>query len=71
MQAFLTAAPFRSAPDEAAVAEVLGTLSVLVGIMRMLSAGSPSSRMATPSTLVCSPWPISVPPWFTCTVPSW
>jgi len=22
------------------------------------------------STLVCRPWPISVPPWFTCTLPS-
>ena len=71
MHASLTAAPFKSAPEEAAVAEVLGTLSVLVGITRKLDAGSPSSRMATPSTLVYKPWPISVPPWFTWTVPSW
>ena len=70
MHAFLTAAPLRSAPDEAAVAEVLGTLSVLVGIMRMDTAGRPSSLIATPRIFVCSPCPISVPPWFTCTVPS-
>ena len=65
-----TAAPFKSAPLDAAVAEVFGTLSVLVVIIRMLEAGSPSSRMATPRILVCSPCPISVPPWFTCTEPS-
>jgi len=33
-QAFFTAAPFRSVPQDAAVAEVFGTLSVLVGITR-------------------------------------
>ena len=32
-----TAAPFRSVPDEAAVADVLGTLSVRVGIRRTRS----------------------------------
>ena len=32
--------------------------------------GSPSSRIAMPRIFVCSPCPISVPPWFTCTVPS-
>ena len=33
-QASLTAPPFRSAPELAAVAEVLGTLSVRVGVSR-------------------------------------
>ena len=69
-QASRTAAPFRSAPDDAAVAEVFGTLSVVVAITRTRSAGRPSSRIATPWIFVCSPWPISVPPWFTCAVPS-
>ena len=36
-------------------------------IIRIASAGRPSSRIATPSIFVCRPWPISVPPWFTCT----
>ncbi len=52
------------------MAEVLGTLSVCVRITRITSAGRPSSRIATPFILVYSPWPISVPAWFTCTVPS-
>jgi hypothetical protein len=47
-QASRTAAPLRSAPLEAAVAEVLGTLSVCVFIMRTRAGGTPSSRIATP-----------------------
>ena len=43
---------------------------VVVGIIRIRFAGSPSSRMATPRIFVCRPWPISVPPWFTCAEPS-
>ena len=70
-QAFFTAAPFRSVPADAAVADVFGTLSVLVGITRICSGLTPSSCAAIAATLVCKPWPISVPPWFTCTVPSW
>ena len=62
--------PLRSEPELAAVAEVLGTLSVRVCISRMLLTGRPSSRMAMPRILVCRPWPISVPPWFTWTEPS-
>src|ERR1017187_4107563 len=46
--AFRTAAPLRSAPEDAAVADVLGTLSVVVGITRTRAAGRPSSRIATP-----------------------
>ena len=68
--AFRTAAPFRSAPLDAAVGEVFGTLSVLVAISRIFAAGNPSSRIATPSIFTLSPCPISVPPWFTCTEPS-
>src|SRR6516225_5829594 len=41
--AFLTAAPFRSVPQEAAVAEVFGTLSVLVGRIRMEGVETPNS----------------------------
>ena len=44
--AFCTAAPLRSVPADAAVAEVLGTLAVLVGITRMRSGATPSSRAA-------------------------
>ena len=70
-QAFFTAPPLRSAPELAAVAEVLGTLSVRVGASRTADSGTPSAVAATWSIFVCRPWPISVPPWFTCTVPSW
>src|ERR1035438_10261748 len=63
--ALRTAAPFRSAPEDAALADVLGTLSVVVGITRTRPAGRPSSRIATPWIFVWSPCPISVPPWFT------
>ncbi len=45
-QAIFTAAPFKSVPQDAAVAEVFGTLSVLVGITRMFSALTPSSFAA-------------------------
>ena len=69
-QAFFTAAPLRSAPELAAVAEVFGTLSVRVGASRTLLSGRPSDVAATWSILVCSPWPISVPPWLTSTEPS-
>ena len=69
-QASLTAPPLRSAPALAAVAEVLGTLSVRVGARRTFSSGSPSAVAATWSILVCRPWPISVPPWLIRTEPS-
>ena len=65
-----TAAPFRSVPAEAAVADVFGTLSVRVGITRTASSGTPRLAAAICRILVCSPCPISVPPWFTCTLPS-
>ena len=69
-QAFLTAPPLRSAPELAAVAEVLGTLSVRVGASRTLASGIPKVVAATWSIFVCSPWPISVPPWLMRTEPS-
>ena len=68
--AFRTAAPLRSVPEEAAVAEVLGTLSVAVVITRTRAGSSPSSCAAIVRMLVWIPCPISVPPWFTCTDPS-
>ncbi len=40
-QAFFTAPPLRSAPELAAVAEVLGTLSVRVGASRTADSGTP------------------------------
>jgi hypothetical protein len=61
------AMPLRSAPDEAAVAEVLGTLSVRVAETFTFSIGRPNTSATTWATLTYSPWPISVPPWFRCT----
>jgi hypothetical protein len=55
--AFLTRAPLRSAPELAAVADVLGTLSVRVGARRTRVSGTPRVVAATWSILVCSPWP--------------
>ena len=66
----MMAPPLRSAPLLAAVALVLGTLSVRVGASRTLCIGTPSAVAATWSILVCSPWPISVPPWLISTEPS-
>ncbi|EWS63095.1 hypothetical protein Y695_03673 [Hydrogenophaga sp. T4] len=34
------------------------------------SNGTPSSSATICATLVFRPWPISVPPWFTITLPS-
>ena len=59
-----------SAPELAAVAEVLGTLSVRVGASRTKSSGTPSAVAATWIILVCRPWPISTPPWLISTEPS-
>ena len=70
-QAILTAAPFRSDPDEAAVAEVLGTLAVSVAVMRTTSCGTPKALAATCATFWNNPCPISVPPWFMAMEPSW
>ena len=58
------------APLEAAVAEVLGTLSVRVGARRTRAGGTPRVVAATWIILVCRPWPISVPPWLISTEPS-
>jgi hypothetical protein len=56
------ALPLRSLPDEAAVADVFGTLLVSVALARTCSSGMPNSSATTCATLVYSPWPISVPP---------
>ena len=55
---------------DAAVADVLGTLSVAVVITRTQDAGTPSSCAHTAIIFVWSPCPISVPPWLSCTEPS-
>jgi len=59
-----------SAPDDAAVGDVFGTLSVRVGMMRTASGIRPRLSAATCRIFVCRPCPISVPPWLTCTLPS-
>ena len=64
------AMPLMSDPEEAAVGEALGTLAVLVAVMRTHSKGMPNSSATTCATLVNSPCPISVPPWLRWTEPS-
>jgi hypothetical protein len=68
--ALKAAMPLRSAPEEAAVAEVLGTLSVRVAEARTRSIGTAKTSATICDTLVWRPCPISVPPWFTRTDPS-
>jgi hypothetical protein len=60
--ALAAAMPLRSVPDEAAVADVLGTLPVVVAVIRIVSRSTWNSSASTCATLVLSPWPISVPP---------
>src|SRR5262245_60258823 len=69
-QASLVAAPLGLGADEAAGGEVFGTLAGRVGARRTRDRGTPSEVAATCSILVCSPWPISVPPWLIRTEPS-
>ena len=64
------AMPFMSEPAEAAVGAVFGTLSVRVAVHRTRPMPIPNSSATTCATLMYSPCPISVPPWFTCTEPS-
>ena len=70
-QVAATAMPLRSVPEEAAVAEVLGTLAVSVAVMRTAPTSTPKREAATCETLRKSPWPISVPPWLRWIEPSW
>ncbi len=55
---------------EAAVGEVLLFFSVRVGISRTRSGSRPNSSATSWRIFVFTPWPISVPPVETCTVPS-
>ena len=64
------AMPFRSEPEDAAVGVVLGTLPVEVGVIFTQSRSMPNSSATTWATFTNNPCPISVPPWFRCTVPS-
>ncbi len=50
-QAASTAIPFRSVPDDAAVADVFGTLPVSVAVIRTASTFSPKAPAATCDTL--------------------
>ena len=52
------------------MAEVLATLLVSVAVARTRARSMPSSCATTWQTLVFTPWPISVPPWFNSTEPS-
>ena len=54
--------PLRSDPEDAAVAEVLGTLPVWVAVILTLDTGRPNSSATTWATFMLSPCPISVPP---------
>ncbi|MNU11853.1 hypothetical protein D3C72_2600310 [compost metagenome] len=54
--------PFRSVPEEAAVAEVFGTLPVVVAVILTRSTSTWKHSAMTWATLVFRPWPISVPP---------
>ena len=54
--------PFRSEPVDAAVAEVFGTLPVLVAVIRTRSRSTWKQSATTDATLMKSPCPISVPP---------
>ncbi len=64
------AMPLRSEPEEAAVGAVLGTLSVVVAVIRTRSMPMPNSSATTCATFRKSPCPISVPPWLSWTEPS-
>jgi hypothetical protein len=50
--AWRAAMPLRSAPEEAAVAEVFGTLPVVVAVIRTAEASIPNSSATTCATLV-------------------
>ena len=64
------AQPLRSVPVEAAVGEVLGTSAVEVADGRMRSMSTLNTSATICATLMNSPCPISVPPWFRRIEPS-
>jgi adenine-specific DNA-methyltransferase len=68
--AAFAAIPFRSDPDEAAVAEVFGTLPVSVAVIFTAPASTPKTPATTCATFWNRPCPISVPPWFNWMEPS-
>ena len=68
--ALSAAMPLRSEPEEAAVGEVFGTLPVEVADTRIWSRSMLKASATTCATLTNRPWPISVPPWFSTTLPS-
>ena len=62
--------PFKSVHDDAAVAEVFGTFSVVVLVILMRLRSHWNASATTWATLVFRPCPISVPPWFRWIEPS-
>ena len=66
----LSLMPFRSVLLEAAVADVLGTLSVVVPVNFIRPMSTLKASATIWAILVCSPCPISVPPWLSWIDPS-
>ena len=62
--------PLRSEPEDAAVGDVFGTLAVLVADTLIWSRSMANASATTCATLMNRPCPISVPPWFSTTLPS-
>ena len=60
--AFNVAAPFKSVVDDAALADVLGTLEVFVEDICTFSNGNPNVFATSWAIFVCVPCPISIPP---------
>ncbi len=69
-QALRAAMPLRSLPEEAAVGDVFGTLPVCVAVIFTRSRSTWNYSATTCATLMLSPCPISVPPWFSAIEPS-
>ena len=57
-------------PEDAAVAEVFGTFSVVVFVTLIRSKPTENASATICAILVCRPWPISQPPWFSWIDPS-
>ena len=70
-QANSRALPLRSELALAAVGEVLAMRVVFVVSSFTRSAGTENTRLATCSSLVLTPWPISTAPVLTPMLPSW
>ena len=68
--AMIAALPFRSVVALAALGDMLATRVVLVLSTRTRRSEIPKVRATTAATLLLMPWPISMPPVVTLTLPS-